>query len=259
MKLVFVLLFTLLFAAATVRGDEPDPRSRLKKRQFKNSKGETLLYRLFVPPDYDAKKQYPVVLFLHGLGERGSDNELQLKHADVLRLISADVTAKHACLLVAPQCPDNDLWAAIQLDRSKPYVLSAEPTRAMRLTMELLDSLGQEFSIDRARWYITGLSMGGFGTLDLCAREPRKIAAAVPVCGGGDTSKAAAMAKIAFWVFHGGADDVVPPAFSHDMVAALKKAGTKVKYTEYPGVGHHSWTKAYEEPGLPEWLFSQHQ
>lgn len=101
--------------------------------------------------------------------------------------------------------------------------------------------------------------MGGFGTLDLCAREPRKIAAAVPVCGGGDTSKAAAMAKIAFWVFHGGADDVVPPAFSHDMVAALKKAGTKVKYTEYPGVGHHSWTKAYEEPGLPEWLFSQHQ
>ena len=188
MKLAFIILFTLMFAATTVRGDEPDPRSRLKKRQFKNSKGETLLYRLFVPPDYDAKKQYPVVLFLHGLGERGSDNEMQLKHADVLHLIGKDVTAKHPCLFVAPQCPDNDLWAAIQLDRSKPYVLAAEPTRAMCLTMDLLDSLGKEFSTDPARWYITGLSMGGFGTLDLCTGGRRRSPPRCP-CAGAATRR----------------------------------------------------------------------
>ena len=105
MKLVFVLLFTLLFAAATVRGDEPDPRSRLKKRQFKNSKGETLLYRLFVPPDYDAKKRYPVVLFLHGLGERGSDNGAATEACGRAPPDQRDVTAKHACLLVAPSAP----------------------------------------------------------------------------------------------------------------------------------------------------------
>lgn len=125
--------------------------------------------------------------------------------------------------------------------------------------MELVDSLEEEFSIDPARRYVTGLSMGGFGSLDLCARRPKHFAAAVPICARGDTSKAKDMASIAFWVFHGEADDVVPPLFSHQMVDALRKAGATVKYTEYPGVGHHSWSNAYREPDLPEWLFGQHR
>jgi predicted peptidase len=99
--------------------------------------------------------------------------------------------------------------------------------------------------------------MGGFGSFYLCARRPKDFAAAMPICGGGDLAKAKDMAQIAFWVFHGDADNVVQPDSSRKMVAALKEAGAKVKYTEYPGVGHDSWTRAYKEPGLVDWLFSQ--
>lgn len=236
---------------------EPDVRSRLEKKVFKDAEGESLQYRLFVPKDYDAKKKYPLILFLHGAGERGSDNEAQLKNGEVLRLVSDEVAAKHPCILVAPQCPERDTWAGLRLDRSKPYRTADKPTKPLRLVMELLDSLEKQYSIDPARRYVTGLSMGGFGSFDLCARRPGAFAAAVPICGGGDASKAKDMAPIAFWVFHGGADNVVNPDFSRKMVEALKEAGAKVKYTEYPGVGHNSWSNAYNEPELPDWLFSQ--
>ncbi len=141
----------------------------MNKREFKNARGEVLRYRLFVPRGYDPAKKYPIILFLHGMGERGNDNESQLKHGEVLCLVSEEVAQRHPCFLVAPQCPDDDFWAALDVDRSKPYTLSAEPTKPLRLTMELVDSLEEEFSIDPARRYVTGLSMGGFGSLDLCA------------------------------------------------------------------------------------------
>jgi len=239
--------------------DSPDPRSRLEKRTYRNAEGETLPYRLSVPRNYDPAKKYPLVLFLHGAGERGNDNEAQLKHAGVLRLVSDEVAAKHPCFLVAPQCPTGDTWGGLPRGRKSDFKASDQPGKAMRLTMALLDALDKEYSIDPARRYVTGLSMGGFGSFDLCARRPKDIAAAMPICGGGDTSKAKDMREIAFWVFHGGADPVVSPALSQKMVEALKEAGAKVKYTEYPGVGHDSWTPAYKEPELVEWLFGQHR
>ncbi len=257
---VVMLAMFALWACGLARGaDSPDPRSRLEKRVFRNAEGETLPYRLFVPRGYDRAKKYPLILFLHGAGERGSDNEAQLKHAGVLRLVSDEVAAKHPAFLVAPQCPEEDTWGGLPSGPEPDFKAADEPSKAMRLTMALLDALDKEYSIDPGRRYVTGLSMGGFGSFDLCARRPKDIAAAMPICGGGDTTTAKDMRQIAFWVFHGGADPEVPSAFSQKMVEALKEAGAKVKYTEYPRVGHDSWTPAYKEPELAEWLFSQHR
>ena len=131
------------------------------------------------------------------------------------------------------------------------------PSRAMRLVMEILDSLDKELPIDPDRRYVTGLSMGGFGSFDLCVRRPNGFAAAVPICGGARTENAAKIAHVPLWIFHGGADPVVPVELSRNIVEALEKAGASPKYTEYPGVGHDSWTKAYQEPELVDWLLGQ--
>jgi predicted peptidase len=244
--------------AGQLRAAEPDLRTKLEKRVFRNAEGETLPYRVFVPKDYDAKKKYPLILFLHGAGERGDDNERQLIHAQVLRFVSDEVAAKHPCFLVAPQCPTGGWWADRPRGAKKPPPEgSAKSTGAPKLTLALLDSLQKEYSIDPERRYVTGLSMGGFGSFGLCLARPDYFAAAVPICGGTDPSRAKEMAKVAFWVFHGGADPVVKPDQSRDAVKALKEAGATVKYTEYPGVGHDSWSKAYKEPELVDWLFAQ--
>ncbi len=247
--------------ALLVRADEPDLRNRLEKRVYTSADGQSLRYRLFVPANYDPQQKYPLILFLHGAGERGSDNEAQLKHAQVLRFISDEVQAKHPCFLVAPQCPASEKgeqhrWVEVYWGLEKPHDTPA-PSKAMRLVIELLDALAKQYRIDPERRYVTGLSMGGYGSFDLCIRRPQDFAAAVPICGGADDAKAKQIAHIAFWVFHGGADSVVPTGRSRSIVAALKAAGANPRYTEYPGVGHNSWSRAYLEPDLVEWLFAQ--
>lgn len=254
----------LALVAISVPGwaEGPDLRGRLQKRVFTNVQGDSLPYRLFVPAKYERTQKYPLILFLHGAGERGSDNEAQLKHAQVLRFISDEVQARHPCFLVAPQCPvsgdrQQSRWAEVYWGLEPPSQTPGQPTKPMRLTMELLDALANEYSIDPERRYVTGLSMGGYGAFDLCVRRPNDFAAAVPICGGADDSKAGRIAHVAFWVFHGDADRAVPVSRSRSIVAALKAAGGDPKYTEYPGVGHNSWEKAYNEPELVEWLFRQ--
>lgn len=247
--------------ALLAQAAEPDLRSRLEKRVYTGVNGETLPYRLFVPAKYDPQKKYPLIVFLHGAGERGSDNEAQLVHAQVLRFIRDDVQAKHPCFLVAPQCPapkkgQQSRWVEVDWGLKKPHETPAI-SKGMQLTVELLDALTKQYSIDPDRRYVTGLSMGGYGSFDLCIRRPNDIAAAVPICGGADDSKAKQIAHIAFWIFHGGADSVVPTGRSRSIVEALKAAGANPRYTEYPGVGHNAWAKAYQEPDLVEWLFAQ--
>lgn len=215
-----------------------DLRSRLTKQTFKNDSGETMAYRLFVPTGYDAKKKYPVILFLHGFGENGTDNEKQLKHADPLRFIADEVQAKHPCLFVAPQNPKG-LW----------------PGKSSQLAMQILDSLAGKYSIDTDRRYVTGLSSGGMGTYYCLIERPNYFAAAVPICGRGDTSKAKSIAKIPVWGFCGDKDGFA--ARMRAMNEAVKAAGGQWKYTEYPGVGHFSWGRAYATKELPTWLFSQ--
>lgn len=240
-------------SAAFAETQEETMRKRMEPRVYENNQGETLPYRLWVPKDYDSDKQYPLILFLHGAGERGNDNQAQMKHAQVLRL-AAD--PKRPCFIVAPQCPVGQKWVEVQWSFDRPHTTPEEPSDAMRLTLDILDSLEKEFSIDPLRRYVTGLSMGGFGTFDILLRRPDYFAAAVPVCGGADDTRAEEFKHVPIWVFHGENDPAVPVARSRSIVETLQRLGAEVRYTEYPGAGHNVWERAYLEPDLPQWLFS---
>jgi len=234
--------------------EEARLRDRLAKRLYENGSGESIPYRLLVPPDCDPRRRYPLILFLHGAGERGSDNEAQLEHAEVLRLVMDEA---NPCLLVAPQCRRQRKWVEVPWDFRRPHTTPDQPSPAMRLTMELLDALEEEFPIDPDRRYATGISMGGFGTFDLLVRRPRRFAAAVPICGGADEARAGQIAHVPLWAFHGAKDRTVPVVRSRAAIDALRTAGGNPRYTEYDRLGHDCWSRAYREPELRDWLFAQ--
>lgn len=227
---------------------------RFETRSFKSEQG-SLPYRLLRPKNYDAGRSYPLVIFYHGAGERGDDNVKQLVHG-INDFASDDVMAKYPCFVVAPQCPDGDQWVDVPWSADS-HKMPEKPTEPMRLSLELITSLESEFSIDASRLYVTGLSMGGFGTWDAIQRYPNRFAAAVPICGGGDTEFAKQLLPVPIWAFHGEADTAVKPLRSRDMIAAIKAAGGSPKYTEYPGVGHNSWAATYANREMYAWLFSQ--
>ena len=260
-----LLLITWLGLQIASTSLAEDHRNAMEKRVHKNDQGETLPYRLFVPKGYDKTQPHALVLFLHGAGERGSDNEAQLKHAQFLRFAEEDAQRKQPTIIVAPQCPsgrmpdgeDDYKWVQVSWSAKDPIPTPKEPSYGMRLTFEILDALEKEFNIDPDRRYVTGLSMGGYGTFDALVRRPKYWAAGVPICGGMDNSKAKEIAHIPVWVFHGDEDRAVPVERSRTAVEALKEAGGDPKYTEFEGVGHFAWGPAYEEPELVDWLFSQ--
>ena len=227
---------------------------QFEARIFRPDSG-ALPYRLLKPKAYDPNKRYPLVLFLHGAGERGDDNRKQLVNGTA-GFSSDDVMDRHPCFVVAPQCPEDVQWVDTDWSADS-HAMPELPTQSLRLALELVDSLQGEFSIDRDRIYVTGLSMGGFGTWDAIQRHPERFAAAVPVCGGGDTAYAEHIAKLPIWAFHGDIDPVVKVERSRDMIAAIKDAGGAPRYTEFPGVSHDSWTTAYANPDLYAWLFAQ--
>jgi predicted peptidase len=228
---------------------------RWEARVFKNSQGETLPYRLLQPKHYDKTKTYPLVVFLHGMGERGSDNQVQLING-VSELFASDaVRNKYPAFVFAPQCPNNDdsqIGSWSNWEPGKPAI-----TNPTRLALEIVSCLQHEFSIDENRMYLGGLSMGGFGTWNIIQEYPTLFAAAFPICGGGNPEKAARIAQMPLWVFHGVKDSVVPVAFSQNMVRAIEAAGGYPGYTQYPEVDHGSWTFAFQEPQLLPWLFAQ--
>ncbi|HYE56152.1 MAG TPA: PHB depolymerase family esterase, partial [Chitinophagaceae bacterium] len=227
--------------------------------------GDTLRYRLMLPLNYDAKKKYPVVLFLHGAGERGNNNEAQLIHGARLFADSAN-RKKYPAIVIFPQCPYTDFWARIRpikpMTDSTPNVIEypAEGTigKPLGLVSQLIDSFAAARSVDPKRIYVGGLSMGGMGSFEILWRKPGFFAAAFPICGGGNVTTATKYGKdFPIWVFHGAKDNVVDVNDSRKMVTALKAAGARIKYTEYPEVKHDSWTNAFAEPDLLPWLFSQ--
>ena len=232
--------------------------SRFTAEKFLNSKGDTLSYRL-LRPEKTSQQKYPLVIFLHGSGERGNDNEKQLKWG-VLNFATDQMLIAHPAFVIAPQCPDKQTWS--NLDRQKGFSnmkLNPQPAKPMEMLIELIHQFIQKFPVDTTRIYITGLSMGGFGTYDALERYPNIFAAAVPVCGGGDTSKVITFARIPIWIFHGAEDKTVSPICSKDMAEALVKAGARPGITFYPGVGHASWLGAYTDQTMMEWLFNQHK
>jgi len=226
--------------------------------------GTTYKYQVFLPENWTPKQKWPIILFLHGYGERGSDGLLQtdvgLPHA-----IRHD-RSRFPAIVVIPQCLMGHWWTQHEMEE---------------MALAMLAHATKDFKGDPKHTYLTGLSMGGFGTWDIASRYPGKFAAAVPICGGiilsgnllkdfPDLAKdaypddpksyaqvAQKIGKTPIWIFHGAADEVVPVENSRKMNEALKAAGGDVHYTEYPGVGHNSWDKAYAEPDIMPWLLSK--
>ncbi len=197
----------------------------------------SLGYLLYLPKGFEAEKdrKWPVLLFLHGSGERGSDVNLVKKHGPP-KIVANGKDLPF--IIISPQCPRDQRW--------NPDLLAA-----------LIDDVVKNHRGDADRICCTGLSMGGFGTWDLCTKHPDKFAAAVPICGGGNPASAGKMKTIPTWVFHGDKDTAVKLEASQKMVDALKAAGGEVEFTIYPGVGHDSWTQTYDNPKLYEWLLKQ--
>ena len=195
-------------------------------------------YLLYVPESYNqTRKPFPLVLFMHGAGERGDDLEVLRKHGPP-RLVAEG--KQFPCIIVSPQCPTNAWW----------------PTQVPTLEA-LLDEIERTYYVDKDRVYVTGLSMGGFGTWALAFDQPDRFAALAPICGRGDPAKAALIAQVPTWVFHGAKDTTVPLQNSQDMVDALKAAGGDPKFTIYPDAGHDSWTATYNNPEFWAWMLAQ--
>ena len=228
-----LLVGATLAQAAEEQKSEPGKQQAQKlERTIK----VTLGYLLYLPKDYAQKDSWPLLLFLHGSGERGENLDRVKLHGPP-KLIAAG--KDFPFIVVSPQCPSYSRgW--------QPYELLA-----------LLDEIIEKYKVDKDRIYVTGLSMGGFGTWALAAFSPERFAAIVPICGGGDPMTARRIAHIPVWVFHGAKDPAVPLAGSEKMVEALKKANGNVKFTIYPEAGHDSWTQAYNDPELFKWLLQQ--
>ena len=192
-------------------------------------------YLLFRPAGYEqSQKKWPLMLFLHGAGESGRDLAKVKTHGPP-KLV--ETKPDFPFILVSPQSPGRG-W--------NPDVLNA-----------LLDDLVRTYRVDPDRVYLTGLSMGGFGTWELAAAHPEKFAAIAPICGGGNPQNAKKLARLPIWVFHGAKDPVVPVRRSQEMVDALKAAGANVKFTVYPEAHHDSWTETYANPEFYQWLLEQ--
>jgi predicted peptidase len=251
-KLNFYLLFILALIPTTFWAQE---RERiLSPHVFKNAKGETLPYRLFVPQNYDRKKKYPLVVYLHGGGGVGDDNLKQIQGGNGYLIdffTQSETQTRYPALVVAPQS-NGDGWIGRPL-------ANPSPTRQLKLVVELIEELRRTYTIDRSRLYVAGQSLGGFGTFAIVSEFPKLFAAGVPLCGGADESKVLSIIKTPLWIFHGEQDEAVPVDYSRRITAAIKKAGGSVKYTEYPGAGHNIWLKVVKEPELLSWLFAQHK
>jgi len=226
-------------------------------REWKAPDGTVVRYRWSAPDTLEPGKTYPLVLFLHGAGERGTDNSAQLKHGVTPILEGAD-KLKQPCFLIAPQCPPDRWWAPINHETMR-LSEADKPNALLDAVLALVDSTIKTQPVDAKRFYVTGLSMGGFATWDLLGRVPGRIAAAVPICGGGDPAQAAKFKDVPLHAFHGEADPVVPVRATREMIDALEKVGGKPAATYYPGVAHDSWTQTYNDPELIRWMFDQRQ
>ena len=216
----------------------------------------TLPYRLLRPAVVEEGQRYPLVVFLHGAGERGDDNLAQLKYFPTW-MADAEAREAYPCYLLAPQCRREKKWADYTREPREGEPLGFPLTADLAAVVTVMDQLLADEPIDQDRVYLTGLSMGGFGSWDLAARMPKRFAAMMPICGGGDPRLAEKYLGLPIWCFHGGADGVVKPERSRVMVEAILAAGGGLTYTEYQGVGHDSWTPAYQDPATLVWLFGQ--
>lgn len=238
--------------------------STLAHAQFESASyminGYTLPYQVMFPKNYDSNKQYPLMVFLHGAGERGADNEKQLTHGK--DFLINNFQSEYPAIVIVPQCPETTYWSNVERHTQKnrttfTFGLTDKATPSMETLVYLISNWLNSGMIDQRKVYVGGLSMGGMATYELLWRMPNTFAAAFAICGGGDVSKVQYYTKnTALWIFHGADDNVVPVQFSQQMYQALKSVGNEVKYTEYPDVNHGSWINVFQNAELVPWLFN---
>ena len=248
-----ILILALLVSGSLLPAQ--DIKQPLEAKTFQD--GHFLLnYRIVIPADLKPGEKVPLILFLHGAGERGNDNAIQLRHG--VPAINSYIQKKGIpAIVIAPQCPAGMKWVDVPWNEAA-HTMPATPSKPMKAVRALLEQTLNELPVDRSRIYISGISMGGFGTWDYLQRNPELFAAGLPICGGGDTAEASKLVNTPIWTFHGDQDKSVITQRSRDMEQAIKKAGgSLIKYTEYPGVGHNSWTQTYANDEVLDWLFAQ--
>jgi predicted peptidase len=232
MNKIFILSFILFLMVQNSSAQNGAKQNKV------SSSGNSLNYLIYLPKDYEdksSKEKWPVIFFLHGSGERGTDLDSVKKNGLPMLVEKTD----YPFIVVSPQCPEGERW--------DPYALNS-------LYKEIL----KKYRADKNRVYLTGLSMGGYGTWAWAIESPDKFAAIAPVCGGGDPMMTSIIKNVPVWAFHGLKDNVVLPSESIEMIDALKKSGANPKLTLYPDASHDSWTLTYNNPELYEW-FLQHR
>ncbi len=228
---ILLALITIISGCTVMKTDQSHRQSA---RIFEGD-GFAVNYLLYLPDNYKAENSFPLLLFLHGSGERGDDINRVKIHGPA-KLIEQG--KEFPFIIVSPQCPENERWNPEQLSM-------------------LLDDVEKNYKTDKNRVYATGLSMGGYGVWKLAQMYPDRFAAVLPICGGGDFLNACVIKHLPVWVFHGAKDKVVSVQESERMVNALKKCGGNVKFTVYPDAGHDSWTETYNNPEIYTWLLEQ--
>lgn len=247
---IFILLFNFSLYAFS--------QDSFEKREFIH-KGDTLKYQISYPDNFDKTKKYPIVLFLHGAGERGNDNTLQMTHGSFLFTDSTN-RADFPSIVIFPQCPKNRYWIDVVRTADNGFVFREKPkiTKELFLVKKLIDAEVKSGAVDKKKMYVMGLSMGGMATYDLICRYPKTFAAAIPICGAVNTKRLKKVKNMPIRIFHGNVDNIVPVSNSRDAYIELKANGSiNVEYIEFPGVGHDSWTKAFAYPDFIQWLYSQ--
>ncbi len=258
---LLVYLFALIAPLAMAQSENQLPiefkSGAYVLKDNKTGLTDTLPYQLVLPDNFQPGNTYPLMVLLHGSGERGMDNQAQLKH--FLPLVNnGAVRRKYPFIYVIPQCPKGKSWSHLVFARdSASFQMPKQPTRPLQMVNGLLQQLGQVYKIDSKHQYISGLSMGGFGTLEFVAFYPKIFKAALPVCGGVHPDLYNRVGKTPLWLFHGDADKAVKVGFSRRLVDALRDRGGKIVYTELPGVQHDSWVAAYSNPLWLDWMWAQ--
>lgn len=231
-----------------------------KKEQFIVG-ADTLKYRILYPENFDATKKYPIVLFLHGRGESGNDNEKQLWNGGKL-FLTDNFRKNFPSIVIFPQCEETSYWSNVEIEtvnnkRFFTFLKGGEATKSMSLVLNFTDNFFRNSFIDQSKIYVGGLSMGGMGTFEILRRRPKTFTAAIAICGGDNPANAKKYKNVPLWIFHGGLDDVVNPQLSYSVFRELRKLGKEPKYTIFPKANHNSWDSTFAEPELIPWLFSQ--
>ena len=255
MRSVLVTFLCFLFVTSSFYAVSQNDWKKLMLRATFTTPQGVLPYRMYVPDSIGPDEKLPLVLFLHGAGERGDDNESQLTNG-VRHLMNDSIRQQYRCIILAPQCPLSARW--VEVDWSMPsHKMPARISVPLNQTFALMDSLIMLLPVDTMRIYVTGLSMGGFGTWDALARRPGLFAAAMPVCGGGDESTACLMENVPIKAFHGKLDHLVIPARTTNMVNAVNQCGGKADCILFPKLGHLCWEQVYSNVENIHWLFLQ--